>query len=195
MCFPILMVFMHANHIPGEEADPLSQNVLGLLPALGGVIVCIVVDMCVEWCGYYEKHQREVYLLPGCFILNYVTVLGDILMVMAFAEGDMTDASGALNFDRVLARELYQQLVPAYIIFQSIVPAIAETCILPFLLGDLLVRMSPMSRRQAEKGLEPFPFDFAAHYVDCLIGVAALFTMLTFLSPSEWKSIVAAVLC
>eukprot|EP00746_Dinoflagellata_sp_MGD_P139869 gnl/MRDRNA2_/MRDRNA2_73230_c0_seq1.p1 gnl/MRDRNA2_/MRDRNA2_73230_c0~~gnl/MRDRNA2_/MRDRNA2_73230_c0_seq1.p1 ORF type:complete len:1187 (-),score=166.78 gnl/MRDRNA2_/MRDRNA2_73230_c0_seq1:17-3577(-) len=195
LCIPILMVFMHANHIPGEDPDFIAENVLGLLPAAGGAIVCIVVDMCVEWCGYKEMHQREIYLLPGCFILNYVTVLGDIIMVMAFAEGDMVDGAGALNFDRVLARELYEQLVPAYIIFQSIVPAMAETIILPYLLGDMLVRMSPMTRRQAEKGLEPFPFDFAAHYVDCLIGVAALFTMLCFLSPSEWKSIVAAVLC
>merc|ERR550514_1674889 len=130
LSIPLAYMYIHVSHIPGVQVDFVTEALLGMLPAVGGALLCVATDMVTEWCGYHQRDDRDIVVLAGGFVLTLLTVLGDIFLTLQLAEGSALDDAfegSVVNFDRALARELYACLVPAYVLCVAVVPPLFET--------------------------------------------------------------------
>jgi len=188
---PFTMAYMHAAHIPGVDSPTVPMMILGLIPAAGCLLMYLVVDWAIEFIGYKEKSFRDYAVLIFGFLFSFVTVIVEMVMILAIAQGGaVLDSEGevgsaSFNYDRVLARELFNQLIPSYIVYTAFIAALFECNFIPWYSYQEM-RMVPMRMRGAERWSEPCQNDFSMKYTLTLTGVAALFSLLTLMSPKAW---------
>jgi hypothetical protein len=192
---PLVKVYMGMTQVPGVQANFLNEILLGALPGIGGALMCIAVDLCSEWVGYLERDRRDVTVGLGAFALTCVTVVGDLYLTLQIAQGSSLDSAfsgSAVPFDAELAREVYAMVVPAYVLCVAVIPTLVETN-LPYYFFGSIVKTRPVPRRLAEKTMKVTPFENIYRYSDTISGICAMWTMLFFLSPEDWKGLVGCV--
>lgn len=188
---PLVKVYINMAMVPGVQVSTLNELLLGVLPAIGGAVMCLAVDQVSEWIGYHERDRRDVIVGFGAFVLTCVTVVGDLYLTLQIAQGSSLDDAfngSPVPFDRILADELFACVIPSYIICVAIAPTLAETFIPLFLFG-YLVKNRPLPRRTSEKFMKVTPFETCYRYSDTLSGMCAMWTILFFLSPLSWKTL------
>jgi hypothetical protein len=107
---PLVKVYISVSMVPGVSTNPFNEILLGVLPAIGGAIMCMAVDQTAEWVGYHERDSRDLVVGGGAFVLTCVTVVGDLYLTLQIAQGSALDnvfAGSPVPFDRELATQLF----------------------------------------------------------------------------------------
>jgi hypothetical protein len=193
---PLAVMYVHVAHVPGINAHWTTEQFLGLLPGLGGAMLCNVLEWMTEHVGYWERSSRDFPLMLIGFLLTFVTVFSDLVLTLYLAEGTAYDESfhgAVMNYDRALARELFYCLVPGYVFCVAVIPSNLET-VGTWILARLLIRSNSVPLRVSEKYIAPPPFELAFKYTDVLTGISAMLCMLPFMSPRVWQALAAGVL-
>jgi hypothetical protein len=186
---PYALDYIAYTSVPGRSPNFFEDLLLGLLIAVGNVIVANVIELVVPWWRLKGKDRRDVAVLSLGFLATLMNTVCDLWLVMEIAKGtEINDAfSGEdTGYDRVLAAELMVLIVPGYLILPYLLTPFFEH-VLPYICVHSVVRTRTVARRNAELGLEPPPFDICWRYSDICNNFTFCTTMLCFVTPNAWK--------
>jgi len=189
MYLPYALDYIAYTSVPGRSPNFFEDLLLGLLIAVGNVIVANVIELVVPWWRLRGKDRRDVMVLSMGFMATLLNTACDLWLVMEIAKG--TEINDAFNgedtgYDRVLAAELMVLIVPGYLVIPYVLTPFFEH-VLPYLCVHSVVRTRIVARRQAELGLEHPPFDICWRYSDICNNFTICTTMLCFVTPNAWK--------
>jgi len=194
---PYAMDYIAYMHIPGHSPSVFEDLLLGLLIALGNVIVAAVIERVVPWYRPRAKLVRDFWVLTLGFAAIFLNTVFDLWLVLQIAKGiEMDEAfEGKHNgYERVLAAEIFVLIVPGYLFLPYFASPIFEHW-LPFHMAKWIVRSRPsFATRQAELALEQPQFDICWRYADLINNFTICTLMLFFVSPGGWKVFLILIL-
>jgi hypothetical protein len=186
---PYALDYIAYTSVPGRSPNFFEDLLLGLLIAVGNVIVANVIELVVPWWRLKGKDRRDVMVLSMGFLATLLNTACDLWLVMEIAKGtEINDAfSGKdVGYDRVLAAELMVLIVPGYLVVPYVLTPLFEH-VLPYISVHSVVRTRIVARRQAELGLEHPPLDIVWRYSDICNNFTICTTMLCFVTPNAYK--------
>jgi hypothetical protein len=184
---PYAVEYITLSQVPGARPAFLEDAILGALIGIGNVLVGNVIEIVVEWVGFEFKAVRDMWVLGLAFIASLLNVFADLFMTMQVAQGVQLDESfhgDPVGYDTIMGRELFALIVPGYLFVPYILQPLVEY-MLPYVVFKWLVRTDTcMHLREAEKALEPPPFDIVWRYADSLNNFLVCMALLIFLTPT-----------
>lgn len=189
-CFLIIFTILLwvALYVPyavliGEHTGWLQGLLLGLLIAVGNVIVAQVVDLVTKWAGFRRKDRRDMAILALAFMATVMNTICDVFVVLR-----ITNSSGGSShdFDKVLAPEMFAMIVPGYLILPYLFVPLAEN-IAPYFIGKWLVRSRKATLRASERCLTCPDFDICWRYSDVLNNFTVCILMLFIVSAETYQ--------
>lgn len=189
MYLPYALDYIAYSSIPGKAPNFFEDLLLGLLIAIGNVIVANVIELIVPWWRMRGKDRRDRVVLSLGFLATLLNTVFDLWLVMEIAKGTEVDEAFEgkdTGYDRVLASELMVLIVPGYLVLPYVVTPLFEH-VLPFVSIKSISRTRHVAKRNVELGLENPPFDIVWRYSDICNNFTICTTMLLFVTPNAWK--------
>lgn len=189
MYLPYALDYIAYSSVPGRAPNFFEDLLLGLLIAIGNVIVANVIETIVPWWRMRGKDRRDRVVLSLGFLATLLNTIFDLWLVMEIAKGTEVDEAFEgkdTGYDRVLASELMVLIVPGYLVLPYVVTPLFEH-ILPYVSIKSISRTRHVAKRNVELGLEPPPFDIVWRYSDICNNFTICTTMLLFVTPNAWK--------
>jgi len=186
---PYALDYVAYSSVPGRAPNFLEDLLLGLLIAVGNVIVANVIETIVPWWRLRGKDRRDRLVLSLGFLATLLNTIFDLWLVMEIAKGTEVDEAFEgkdTGYDRVLAAELMVLIVPGYLVLPYVATPLFEH-VLPYVSIKAISRSRHVAKRNAELGLEPPPFDIVWRYSDICNNFTICTTMLLFVTPNAWK--------
>jgi len=188
---PYAVFYTSITKVAGEEASFWQDTPLSLLIALGNVLVSCVIEHVAEELAFLEKDRRDVTILGLAFLSTLINTICDLGMVLIVTRGVMLDdafeSGREMNgYDRALSRELFNLVVPGYLLLPYILTPMFES-VLPSYINRMLIRSSrSISIRSAEKALMCPDFNLCWRYSDILNNFTICLLLLFFTSPNTY---------
>jgi hypothetical protein len=189
MYLPYALDYIAYSSVPGKAPNFFEDLLLGLLIAIGNVIVANVIELIVPWWRMRGKDRRDRVVLSLGFLATLLNTIFDLWLVMEIAKGTEVDEAFEgkdTGYDRVLAAELMVLIVPGYLVLPYVVTPLFEH-VLPYVSIKSISRTRHVAKRNVELGLEPPPFDIVWRYSDICNNFTICTTMLLFVTPNAWK--------
>ena len=84
---PYALEYTQYMQIPGAEPSKLNDLLLGGLIGIGNMIVGVVIELALDWAGFYCKRHRDFWVLILVIISNLLNMAADIWMTVSIAKG------------------------------------------------------------------------------------------------------------
>lgn len=176
--------------IPGFEPSMIQDMILGLLIAIGNMVLALVIDKVTTWAGFRYKQNRDVAVLYLAFLATLLNTVFDLAMIAVVAKGVMLEDifnGSSSGYDTTAAKELFGLIFPGYLLLPYIGGPIVEHCV-PFFLAYVLVRAhGTVTLRSAVRAVKCPDFDICWRYADVLNNTTICTVMLFFASGHGWK--------
>merc|ERR1719324_446174 len=191
---PYAVTYMRTSRIPGLRVSPLMDVVLGVLIALGNLMVNFAVEGAVDLVQLRYKPTRDVYVLNMCIFFLLLNTACDVAMTVVLAQGiNLDDAFSSpvgpqAGYSRVLARELLALIMPGYLIVPYLVEPIF-TIWVPKYLGTIVARADERVKEPlATAWLHTIPIELSWRYADLVNNLSLCWLLLFLSSPRGWEA-------
>jgi len=190
MYVPYALYYVNFMNIPGISPSTFQDMLLGFLIALANVLLSVVIEKVTSWAGFSSKADRDVAVLSLAFSGSFLNTMFDLVMVAHIAKGAALDSAflgESTGYDTAMANELYNLMVPGYMILPYFAVPIFEQ-LLPYWLSVWLIRSRlTIYLREGSDALQCPNFDICWRYADCLNNTAISLILLFFISPNTWR--------
>merc|ERR1719324_1238186 len=191
---PYAVTYMRSSSVPGLTVSPLMDIVLGVLIALGNLMVNFAVEGAVDLVQLRYKPIRDVYVLNMCIFFLLLNTACDVAMTVVLAQGiNLDDAFSSpvgpqAGYSRVLARELLALIMPGYLIVPYLVEPIF-TIWLPKYIGTIVARADERVKEPlATAWLHTIPIELSWRYADLVNNLSLCWLLLFLSSPRGWEA-------
>jgi hypothetical protein len=176
------------TRIPGVSSSALNDLVLGCLIGVGNVIVGNVIEMVIDWSGFYTTTQRHLWVFVLIIVSNLCNLVADLWIAVAFGQGARIAnifGRGSVGYESVVEEEMVSLIVPGYLFTPYIMQLLFELW-LPYWVYRWLVRSNKgITRHRAEAALVALNFDIVWHYADMLNNVLICTFLLPFITAES----------
>jgi hypothetical protein len=191
---PYAVTYMRSSSVPGLRVSPLMDLVLGLLIAVGNLMVNFAVEGAVDLVQLRYKPIRDVYVLNMCIFFLLLNTICDVAMTVVLAQGiNLDDAFSKpvgphAGYSRVLARELLGLIMPGYLIVPYLVEPIF-TIWVPKYLGIIVSRADKRVKEPlATAWVHCIPIELSWRYADIVNNLSLCWVLLFLSSPRGWEA-------
>jgi len=191
---PYAVTYMRTSRIPGLRVSPIMDLVLGVLIAIGNLMVNLAVEGAVDLVQLRYKPIRDVCVLYMCICFLLLNTACDVAMTVVLAQGiNLDDAFSKpvgphAGYSRVLARELLALIMPGYLIVPYLVEPIF-TIALPKYLGTIVARADERVKPPlATAWLHCVPIELSWRYADIVNNLSLCWILLFMSSPRGWEA-------
>merc|ERR1719313_1771704 len=191
---PYAVTYMRSSSVPGLTVAPLMDLVLGVLIAVGNLMVNFAVEGAVDLVQLRYKPIRDVYVLNLCIFFLLLNTACDVAMTVVLAQGiNLDDAFSKpvgpqAGYSRVLARELLALIMPGYLIVPYLVEPIF-TIWLPKYLGIIVARADERVKEPlATAWVHCIPIELSWRYADIVNNLSLCWLLLFLSSPRGWEA-------
>merc|ERR1719235_2087287 len=191
---PYAVTYMRTSRIPGLRVSPLMDVVLGVLIALGNLMVNLAVEGAVDLVQLRYKPLRDVCVLNMCIFFLLLNTICDVAMTVVLAQGiNLDDAFSKpvgpqAGYSRVLARELLALIMLGYLIVPYLVEPIF-TIFVPKYLGTIVARADERVKPPlATAWLHCVPIELSWRYADIVNNLSLCWILLFMSSPRGWEA-------
>merc|ERR1719324_45944 len=197
---PYAVTYMRTSRIPGLRVNPAMDLVLGVLIALGNLMVNFAVEGAVDLAQLRYKPIRDVCVLNMCIFFLLLNTACDVAMTVVLAQGISLDdafsnpVGSHAGYSRVLARELLALIMPGYLIVPYLVEPVF-TIFVPKYLGTIVARADERVKQPlATAWLHCIPMEMSWRYAD-IVNNLTLCWLLLFLSSPRGSEACMYYLC
>mmetsp|Transcript_108660 Transcript_108660/g.249102 ORF Transcript_108660/g.249102 Transcript_108660/m.249102 type:complete len:914 (-) Transcript_108660:27-2768(-) len=187
---PYAVFYIDLLSVPGVSPTLLQDVLLGLLIALGNLIVATGVEMTARWAGFCSKDRQDIAILYGAFGATMVNTVFDLALtaIIANAMFHSSFSTDPVGYDRIVASQMFSLIVPGYLLLPHLLTPIFNH-VVPYWLSYLLIRSRPgVTARQAREALQAGSMDLCWRYADILNNTTICVAMLFFISPNGYKT-------
>lgn len=184
--------------VPGmADGDWLQGTLMGLLIAIGNVVVYNLAYMIAGKAGFHFKDRRDKFYVILYTVAVFINTCLDMytLWMLAYVKFDRKrgastgDINSSIQLRYHLFKELMGYLYPGTLLFPFLLEPLGTT-ILPYYLSKWLIRSRPDAfhmARAAEECLACPEYDLS-RYGDVLINVMLCILMLALASVGVWRT-------
>merc|ERR1719191_2334103 len=191
---PYAVTYMRTSRIPGLRVSPLMDLVLGVLIAIGNLMVNLAVEGAVDLVQLRYKPIRDVCVLYMCICFLLLNTACDVAMTVVLAQGISLDDAFSkpvgphAGYSRVLARELLALIMPGYLIVPYLVEPIF-TIFVPKYLGTIVARADARVKEPLFTiWLPKYPIELSWRYADIVNNLCICWLLLFLSSPRGWEA-------